>query len=170
MSEAGALDLLDLSDYRGVLVGASLISGKHQRSVKRFIEHHVDALNRMPSAFFSVSGSAGSIDPAGRANARHAMEAFLGSVAWRPDMMTTMAGAMAFTKYSPLLRWVMKQISRRAGGPTDTSRDHELTNWAEVDRFGHAFGRLAAPVTPLGSAHSTSSASKRRRIPVGVSL
>lgn len=36
---------------------------------------------------------------------------------------------------NPLLRWVMKQISKRHFGPTDTSRDYELTDWAEVQRF-----------------------------------
>ena len=29
----------------------------------------------------------------------------------------------------------MKQISKRHFGPTDTSRDYELTDWAEVQRF-----------------------------------
>jgi menaquinone-dependent protoporphyrinogen oxidase len=46
---------------------------------------------------------------------------------------------MAFTKYNPLMRWVLKQISKRAGGPTDTSRDHELTDWQQVEQFAEAF-------------------------------
>jgi hypothetical protein len=29
----------------------------------------------------------------------------------------------------------MKEIARRAGGPTDTSRDYEFTDWAALDRF-----------------------------------
>jgi len=39
------------------------------------------------------------------------------------------------------VRFVMKQIARKTGSPTDTSRDHELTDWAAVDRFA---GELAA--------------------------
>lgn len=27
-------------------------------------------------------------------------------------------------------------ISRRSGGPTDTSREYEFTDWEAVDRFG----------------------------------
>jgi menaquinone-dependent protoporphyrinogen oxidase len=29
----------------------------------------------------------------------------------------------------------MKRIARKAGAPTDTSRDHEFTNWPALDRF-----------------------------------
>jgi len=34
-----------------------------------------------------------------------------------------------------ILRLVMKMISRSAGHATDTSRDHEYTGWAQVQRF-----------------------------------
>ena len=29
----------------------------------------------------------------------------------------------------------MKRIARKAGAPTDTSRDFEFTDWAALDRF-----------------------------------
>ena len=33
----------------------------------------------------------------------------------------------------------MKRISAKEGGPTDMSRDHELTDWARVDTFTRDF-------------------------------
>jgi menaquinone-dependent protoporphyrinogen oxidase len=33
----------------------------------------------------------------------------------------------------------MKRIARKEGGPTDTSRDYEYTDWEAVDRFADAF-------------------------------
>ena len=33
------------------------------------------------------------------------------------------------------IKMVMKTISRMAGGPTDTSRDYEFTDWVALDRF-----------------------------------
>ena len=36
-------------------------------------------------------------------------------------------------------RMLLKVISRRSGRPTDTSRDHELTNWDQVTRFADEF-------------------------------
>jgi menaquinone-dependent protoporphyrinogen oxidase len=57
-------------------------------------------------------------------------------------MTELIGGAMAYTKYGPLLRWIMKQIAKRNGGPTDTSRDHEMTDWVQVERFVDRFVAL----------------------------
>jgi len=130
---------LSLREVDGVLIGASVIVGRHQRSVRRFVTEHRHELNAMPSAFFSVSGSAGSHETRGKIDARRCIDDFLGVTGWRPTLTESIAGAMAFTKYNPLVRWVLKQISKRNGGPTDTSRDHELTDWAQVERFAEAF-------------------------------
>lgn len=126
-------------DYDGIVLGASIIGGRHQRSVRRLASAHRDALNEMPSAMFSVSGSAASEDEEGKAAARTMLLEFLHEAQWRPRVVELVAGAMAFTKYSFLLRWWMRRISAKAGGPTDTSRDHELTDWAQVERFALSF-------------------------------
>jgi len=39
---------------------------------------------------------------------------------------------------------LMKHIASKEGGATDTSRDHEYTNWAEVDQFAVEFAREVA--------------------------
>jgi hypothetical protein len=49
---------------------------------------------------------------------------------------------MAFDKYNWLIRLVLKQISEKNGGPTDTSRDHELADWTLVERFVERFSAL----------------------------
>jgi menaquinone-dependent protoporphyrinogen oxidase len=137
--------VVDLARFDAVLVGASVIAGKHQRAVQHFVIRYLATLEAVPSAFFSVSGSAASPDPRSQAEARRLMADFLARTGWHPDLKTTVAGAMAYTKYSPLTRWVVKQIARRAGGPTDTTRDHEFTDWDSVEKFAHSFGRLVAP-------------------------
>jgi menaquinone-dependent protoporphyrinogen oxidase len=138
--------LLDLAGVDGVIVGSSVILGRHRKSVKRFVKSHLVTLNRIPSAFFSVSGSAGSLHAAQQSRALSLMEQFLKATGWSPDLVTTVGGALAYTRYAPLIRWIMKRIARKEGGPTDTTRDHELTNWAHVDGFAQRFARLAAPV------------------------
>jgi hypothetical protein len=40
-------------------------------------------------------------------------------------------------------------MSKRRGGPTDTSRDHEFTDWKAVDRFAE---RLAKAVPPSSAS------------------
>lgn len=137
--------MLSPAAFDGIIVGSSVISGKHRASVRRFVEQHRDTLNTMPCAFFSVSGSAASSDQRGRAEARRMLDEFLRETEWEPELTVTFGGAMAFTKYNFVLRWFMKRISRRAGGPTDTTRDHELTDWTQVRRFSEAY-MAALPV------------------------
>lgn len=132
-------DDLVLRDFDGVVVGASVIRGRHQRSVRRFVHANRDTLNTMPSAFFSVSGSAAGRDEQNKRDAQKCIDDFLGGTGWRPALIESVAGAMAFTKYNPFVRWMLKQISKRNGGPTDTSRDHEFTDWTQVQRFAEAF-------------------------------
>ena len=128
--------------FDAVILGASLIVGGYQRYVRRFAKKHAETLNRLPSGFFAVSGSAGSADPDIRAEAVRIMETFLERTGWTPAVRLSVAGAIPFTKYNPLVRWVMKRISAKSGGSTDTSRDHEYTDWAEVDRFAERFADL----------------------------
>jgi len=33
----------------------------------------------------------------------------------------------------------MKRIAKKAGGPTDTSRDYEFTDWTKLDRMIEKF-------------------------------
>jgi menaquinone-dependent protoporphyrinogen oxidase len=135
----------DLANFDAVVVGSSVIVGKHRRSVARFVRKNVETLNRIPSAFFSVSGSAASPDAGSQARARALMEQFLTDAAWSPDLMTTFGGALAYTQYPLVLRWVMKRIARKEGAPSDTTRDHDLTDWERVDDFAHRFARIVSP-------------------------
>lgn len=135
---------LSLAAYDGVIVGSSVIMTGHQRAVRNFVRTYRDALNLMPSAFFSVSGSAGSARPEGRADARRILDRFLEKMAWTPELAETIAGAVLYTRYNPLLRWYMKRASAINGGSTDTSRDHEYTDWYQVERFAEDFAALLA--------------------------
>jgi menaquinone-dependent protoporphyrinogen oxidase len=58
------------------------------------------------------------------------------------------AGAILYTKYNFLLRFVMKQIAKKAGASTETSQDYEYTDWVALDRFveelATEFSRTAA--------------------------
>src|SRR5688572_14877990 len=51
---------IDWGCVRGVILGASLHAGRHQKAADRFVRTNTAALNRVPSAFFSVSLSAAS--------------------------------------------------------------------------------------------------------------
>jgi menaquinone-dependent protoporphyrinogen oxidase len=133
---------LHAAEFDGVIIGGSIIGGRHQRALVRFVRDHRAVLNATPSAFFSVSGSAASPLETERAKARQFVDQFLDTTGWHPALTETVGGAMAYTKYNPFLRWIIKRAAKAAGGPTDTSRDHEMTDWARVERFVQAFVRI----------------------------
>ena len=126
-------------EFDGVIIGGSIIGGRHQRALVHFVRNHCQLLNALPSAFFSVSGSAASRLESERAKAREFMDEFLDGTGWHPALAETIGGAMAYTKYNLFLRWFIKRAVKAAGGPTDTSRDHEMTDWLQVERFVQAF-------------------------------
>jgi menaquinone-dependent protoporphyrinogen oxidase len=127
---------LDWSRVRGALVGASLHRGHHQKSAERFVHAHAGNLNAVPSAFFSVSLAAASKNPDEVAEAERIARAFPAAHGWKPSLILSVAGRLAYREYNVLIRFVMKRIARKEGAPTDTSHDYELTNWDEVDRLG----------------------------------
>ena len=147
-------------DFDGVIVASSIIVRRHQKSVRRFVRAHHQALNAVPSAFVSVSASAASRDVAKFAETLRISGEFTRDAGWRPGLVESVAGAIAYTRYSPLVRWMLRRISASEGGPTDTSRDHELTDWGQVGRFVEAFvgmiatgaARKAAPERELAKA------------------
>lgn len=125
-----------------VIVGSPIMYSHHLPAVKRFVRAHRDALNATASAFFSVSGAAAGPDEAERAVARRCVSEFLTQTGWHPALTETIGGSMAYTQYNPILRWMLKRISQRKGGPVDTSRDHEATDWTQVRRFADAVAAL----------------------------
>ena len=60
---------------------------------------------------------------------------FVKDTGWQPARAMPVAGALVYSKYNFFVRFVMKRIARKAGAPTDTSRDYEFTDWAALDRF-----------------------------------
>jgi menaquinone-dependent protoporphyrinogen oxidase len=73
---------------------------------------------------------------------------FLGETGWSPALEATFAGAINFTEYNWLLRAYMKYASKFNGGSTDTSRDHEYTDWQQVAAFASDVAELVAEAQP----------------------
>jgi menaquinone-dependent protoporphyrinogen oxidase len=92
-------------------------------------------LNARPAAFFSVSLGAGSRNPEEVAAVTAIASRFVQAANWQPRRVACFPGKLAYTKYGFLKRWIMRRIAAREGGPTDTSRDHDLTNWQAVREF-----------------------------------
>ena len=133
--------------YDGVVVGASVHAGSFQSGVTRFAESNRESLAAHPNGFYFLSLTAADDAAESReavAGLGAAMEAETG---WRPDEVAAFAGALRYSEYGPIKRFVMRRIARRYDGGTDTSRDYEYTDWDEVDAFADRFAeRVEAAV------------------------
>jgi menaquinone-dependent protoporphyrinogen oxidase len=126
---------VEWDNVRGVILGASLHAGRHQHAAAAFAKAFRHRLNMYPSAFFSVSLSAGSAHPEEVETATQLAREFPAAAGWKPSEIACFAGRLAYTHYGWLTRQVMKHIAKKEGGPVDTTRDHELTDWDAVARF-----------------------------------
>lgn len=126
---------LDVSDFDAVVVVASIILGHHKAAIHEFVQRHKGELAARPAAFVSINGATLESDPKWQQAARGYLEGFLRQTGWTPRWTATFAGALRYRSYGMVTRRLIKLISWQAGGPTDTSRDYEFTDWEAVDRF-----------------------------------
>lgn len=128
-----------IEDYDAALIGASMHVGRFQDSVREFVRNHLEQLQRMPSAFFSVSLTAASRKAKDREQVRQSVTAFQKETGWRPNQVACIAGALRYNRYGIAKRWIIRKIAKGISGDVDTSRDYEYTNWEAVRLFTEDF-------------------------------
>jgi menaquinone-dependent protoporphyrinogen oxidase len=143
-----------LFNYDAVILAASVHGGKHEREMVKFVKKHRDELIAKPAAFLSVSLTEAGVElpdttPTKRAlssaGVQQVLTRFFRETKWYPQRFKAVAGALLYTRYNFLTRFVMKQIAKESGGSTDTTKDHEYTDWADLDRFVDNFSAESAP-------------------------
>ena len=133
------------TDYDAVILGASIHAGHYQRALVKWAEQHHTALGLTPSAFFSVCLTAADDTEESRAATRGYLDDFIEQTGWTPGRSATFAGALQYHEYDIATRVLMRLLMRRMHHPTDTSQDHDYTDWDAVERWAH---ELAATLTP----------------------
>ena len=136
-------------DYDGVMVAGSIHMGGYQRAVRGWVRRHAEQLNRRRGAFVSVCLGILEQRAEAQREVREIMARFLADSGWSPALTTTVAGALPYTKYGWLKKWIMRRMVAKAGGDTDTTRDYEYTNWDDVRAFARTFARQ------LDAVHTT---------------
>jgi len=134
----------EISTFSVVLIGGPVYRERYPRPLARFVMKNRLQLRALPSTgFFSTCLTA---TPATRESylaSLRPVRKFLHHVSWAPDWIASFPGALNYREYNPLLRWIMEGIARKEGGPTDTSKDYELTRWQDVARFAQDFDHNA---------------------------
>jgi menaquinone-dependent protoporphyrinogen oxidase len=134
----------DVSRYAGAVLAASVHLGKHESEMLDFVKTHREALDRIQTAFISVSLAEADVEDRTAPFERRAkaaedvkamVERFFHQTGLHPQRVWPVAGALMYSEYGVLKRLVMRLIAQRAGMETETSRDYDLTDWEGLDRF-----------------------------------
>lgn len=143
--------------FDAVIIGSPVHFGKHHEGVVQFVRACKHELATKPTAFYSVSLAAAAARPEDRVEAVDYVRGFVRDTGWRPGLSAVFGGALRYSQYGLLTRRVMKRISRRAGGDTDTSQDYDYTDWESVQHFAEGFLAWArAELAPAPRAYAQS--------------
>ncbi len=141
---------LVLAKYSGAILAASIHAGEHESEMIRFAHEHRGELDLLPNAFLSVSLTEAQVEDWGREEedraaaakkVRHFIERFVEETQWHPEHVRAVAGALRFSKYNFVVRYIMKKAAQDAGLPSDPTQDHVMTNFHDVDELVAEFAR-----------------------------
>jgi menaquinone-dependent protoporphyrinogen oxidase len=128
----------DTQGVDGVFLGGYIHAGKYPGGLIRFATRNRQALSSVPLHFFTVCLAARFNKDESRNTMKGYSDQFCSATGLRPASTVFFAGALPFTRYNPLIRFIMKKISQSTGGDFDTSRDYEYTDWQDVKKFAQA--------------------------------
>jgi menaquinone-dependent protoporphyrinogen oxidase len=130
--------------YDAVIAGASIHAGHHQHEMVDWARRHAATLDRVPSAFFSVSLTAADDSDEARVATRRYLDEFLEETGWTPRQTTSFAGALQYREYNFATRLMMRLIMAAGHHPTNIDEDVDYTDWDAVDEFARDCLRLVA--------------------------
>lgn len=131
--------------FEGVLLCAPIHMGRYPDCVAQFIIDWKAALAEVPVALVSVSLGIHSDNAEERTEAEGFPAKLEKKTGFHIAKVHHAAGALKYLEYDFFKRMLMRQIASKEGGPLDTGKDHEFTDWAALDQLLHEFvGEIAA--------------------------
>jgi menaquinone-dependent protoporphyrinogen oxidase len=121
--------------YKAVVFASSIYRGQFNSTLIHWAERHRSQLEGIATYTVLVHLNAADQRPEARAAEQKMMTDFNQALGLKPLLSQHLAGALNYTRYNFLIRWLMRRISAKAGGPVDTSQDYELTDWIQVRKF-----------------------------------
>src|SRR5688572_1945414 len=133
-----AVDVLNVKDlpenmsirqYSAVVLAASVHAGSHEPEMVAFVKAHRPELDNTAHAFLSVTLSEAGAEsktstPEERArfaaDVQKVIDMFVAETGWHPKRVKPVAGALLYTRYNFLVRFIMKRIAKEAHADTDT--------------------------------------------------
>ena len=129
----------DPGNFDAAILCAPIHIGRYPSDFVTFILNRKSALQEIPSALVTVSLSIASNHEVERKEAEEYPQMLTEKTGWNPDFVHNAAGALKYVEYDFFKRWIIRRIATAEGGPIDTSRDHELTDWDDLNAFAAEF-------------------------------
>lgn len=129
----------DPGTYDAAVLCGPIHIGHYPSDFVSYIQNWKHALITIPNALLTISLAIASEDEDDRSEARNYPEKLIKKTGWKPDELVHVAGALKFVEYDFFKRWVMKWIAQKQGGPVDTNKDYEFTDWDALRKFAEAF-------------------------------
>lgn len=144
LADAAQPGLADPAGYDAAILCAPIHIGKYPSPFVHFIQQWKGSLSSVPTALVTVSLAIASRNKKERDEAANFPRELEQITGWRATAEHNAAGALKYLEYDFLRRWAMRYISGKEGGPTDTSRDYEMTDWKALEKFVIEFLSRAA--------------------------
>ncbi len=127
------------SSYDAWVVGTPVRMGRVHGKVRSFMENNRDRLREKKTALFVVCLAKNSGKSEGREETEKYLQSMRDGLGRNPDQESAFGGSLPFTKYNPLMKFMMKKIVESNEGNIDTSKDQDYTKWDDVQSFAEGF-------------------------------
>jgi menaquinone-dependent protoporphyrinogen oxidase len=141
LTSAGQVGYSDPGQFDGAILCAPIHMANYPDAFVDYITDWKEALEQIPTALVTVSLGIASKFPDEREEAAIFPSQLQNDTGWKAGMEHNAAGALKFLEYDFFKRWMMRRISEKEGGPVDTSKDHELTDWVALKKFVTDFSK-----------------------------
>ena len=125
---------INISEFKRIIIGASIRYGKHKPDLYEFIESNLDEISSKENAFFSVNVVARKTEK-NTPETNPYVKKFLLKTSWKPRSLEVFAGKIDYPKYNFIDKHMIRFIMWMTKGPTNTNNTYEFTDWDMIDSF-----------------------------------
>ena len=125
---------INISEFKRIIIGASIRYGKHKPDLYEFIESNLDEISSKENAFFSVNVVARKPEK-NTPETNPYEKKFLLKTSWKPRSLEVFAGKIDYPKYNFVDKHMIRFIMWMTKGPTNTNNTYEFTDWDMIDSF-----------------------------------
>ena len=125
---------INISEFKTIIIGASIRYGKHKPDLYEFIESNLDEISSKENAFFSVNVVARKPEK-NTPETNPYVKKFLLKTSWKPRSLEVFAGKIDYPKYNFVDKHMIRFIMWMTKGPTNTNNTYEFTDWDMIDSF-----------------------------------